>query len=163
MRIAKPFSKMICLLLFLYVAFFSAQTTIIVSYYTGSTQNYTIENNGKLYFSGSNLLVKTSGSAADVSIPTNIIRKITFSSTSLATQEIGINKSKIRLYPNPSTEFIRIVSDKKEALNIKIYSTEGRLVLSGTYRPSEDIDINTLKQGIYLVQVDNTTLKLIKK
>jgi hypothetical protein len=78
MKITKPFSKMMCLLLFLFAVSF-AQTTIKVTYYTGSTQNYTIENSGKLYFSGSNLLVKTASSASDISIPTGIIRKITFS------------------------------------------------------------------------------------
>lgn len=163
MKTTEFFSKMMGLLLFLFAVVSFAQTTIKVTYYTGSTQNYTIENSGKLYFSGSNLLVKTASSASDISIPTGIIRKITFSSTILATQEIGLNKDQIRLYPNPSAEFIRITSDKKESLKVKIYSTEGRLILSGTYQPNEDINISGFREGFYLVQVNNTTLKLIKK
>jgi hypothetical protein len=160
MKIAKPFSKMMCLLLFLFAVSF-AQTTIKVTYYTGSTQNYTIENSGKLYFSGSNLLVKTASSASDISIPTGIIRKILFHDKHF--NQIGLNKDQIRLYPNPSAEFIRITSDKKESLKVKIYSAEGRLVLSGTYQPNEDINISSFREGFYLVQVNNTTLKLIKK
>lgn len=163
MRILTFFSKSVFLFLLLFAAFSFAQTTIKVTYYTGSTQDYTIDTSGKLYFSGSNLLVKTTSSAANVSIPTNIIRKITFSSTILATQEIGANKDQIKLYPNPSADIIRITSDKKEALKVKIYSAEGRLVLTGTYQPNEDIIISSFKEGFYLVQVNNTTLKLIKK
>lgn len=163
MRILQLFSKAFTLLLLLCAAFFSAQTTIKVTYYTGSTQNYTIDTSGKLYFSGSNLLVKTTGTASDISIPTNIIRKITFSSAVLATQEIGANKDQIKLYPNPSADVIRIISDKKETLKVKIYSSEGRLVLSGIYQPGEDISISNFRSGFYLVQVNNITLKLIKK
>ena len=163
MRIVQLLSKTVFLFLLLFTAFSFAQTTIKVTYYTGSSQNYTIDTSGKLYFSGSNLLVKTTATATDVSIPTTIIRKITFSSTVLATQEIGANKDQIKLYPNPSADFIRITSDKKEALKVKIYSAEGRLMLSGTYQPNEDINIGSFKEGFYLVQVNNTTLKLIKK
>lgn len=163
MRILTFFSKTVFLFLLFFAAFSFAQTTIKVTYYTGSTQDYTIDTSGKLYFSGSNLLVKTTSTATDVSIPTTIIRKITFSSTILATQEIGANKNQIKLYPNPSSDIIRITSDKKEALKIKIYSAEGRLVLTGTYQSNEDINISSFKEGFYLVQVNNTTLKLIKK
>ncbi|MBB6372667.1 T9SS type A sorting domain-containing protein [Chryseobacterium shigense] len=163
MRIIKFFTKTLFLFLLLFAVFSFAQTTIKITYYTGPTQNYTIDTSGKLYFSGSNLLVKTTNTASDVSIPTNIIRKITFSSTVLATQEIGTNKDQIRLYPNPSTDFIRISSDKKEALKVKIYSAEGKLVLNGTYNPNDDINISSFREGFYLVQVNNTTLKLIKK
>lgn len=163
MRIVQLFSKAVFLFLLLFAVFSFAQTTIKVTYYTGSTQDYTIDTSGKLYFSGSNLLVKTTSTAANISIPTTIIRKITFSSLVLATQEIGANKDQIKLYPNPSADYIRITSGKKEGLKIKIYSAEGRLVLNGTYQPNEDINISSFKEGFYLIQVNNTTLKLIKK
>lgn len=165
MRIIPLFSKIMFLLVFLPAAYCLAQTTLKVSYYTGSTQDYTITTSGKLYFSGNNLLVKTSASATDVSIPTGIIKKITFSSSVLAVQETGTGTDNdlIKLYPNPSAEFIRITSDKKEALKVKIFSAEGRLVLNGTFQHGEDIDISSLKTGFYLVQVNNNTIKLIKK
>jgi len=164
MRIIQLFSKTVFLLLFFSAAFSYAQTTIKITYYTGSTQDYTIAASGKLYFSGSNLLVKTLGSASNISIPTGIIKKITFTSAVLATQEIGAHKDQIKLYPNPSADFITITSDKKEALlKVKIYSAEGRLVLNGTYQSGEAIDISSFREGFYVVQANTTTLKLIKK
>ncbi|MCU7618375.1 T9SS type A sorting domain-containing protein [Chryseobacterium sp. PBS4-4] len=156
-------SKILSVFLLLFAIFAFSQTAIKVTYYTGSTQDYTIETTGKLYFSGSNLLVKTNGTANNVSIPTNIIRKITFTTSSLATQEIGQNKSKFRLYPNPASDFVKISSDKKQKMNVKIYSSTGSLVLKGTFQPDEEININSLTSGFYLVQVDETTLKMIKK
>lgn len=163
MRIIQLLSKPLLLLLFLSAACTFAQTAIRVTYYTGSSQDYTIATSGKLYFSGNNLLVKTSGASANISIPAGIIRKITFSPTVLATQEVGANKYGIKLYPNPSSDFIRITSDQKETLKVKIFSAEGRLVLTGTYQPGEDIAISSLREGFYLVQVNTATLKLIKK
>lgn len=163
MRIIQLLSKAFLLLLFLSAAYSFAQTTIKITYYTGLSQDYTVTTSGKLYFSGNNLLVKTSGAAADISIPTGIIRKITFVSTVLSTQEIGAGKDQIRLYPNPAADFIRVTSDKKEALKVKIFSAGGRLMLNGTFQSGEDIDISNFGAGFYLVQINTTTLKLIKK
>lgn len=156
-------SSLFAVCMVLLSTFLFGQTTVKVTYYTGSTQDYTIATSGKLYFSGSNLLLKTTSTATDVSIPTNIIRKITFASGNLATQEIGRNTSNIKLYPNPSADFVKISSDKKQKMNVKIYSSSGSLVLKSTFMPDEEINIRSLSAGFYLVQVDQTTLKMIKK
>ncbi|WP_267406906.1 MULTISPECIES: T9SS type A sorting domain-containing protein [unclassified Chryseobacterium] len=163
MKLTQLLNKTMLIILFLFALFSFAQTGIKITYLNGTSQDYTISTTGKLYFSGNNLLVKTNSSANDITIPTNIVRKLTFTTATLATQEIGLNKNQIKLYPNPSSHIIKITSDKKEVLNVKIYSTEGRLILNGTYQPNQDIDISTFKEGFYLVQVNNTTLKLIKK
>lgn len=163
MKLTKLLNKTVLIILFLFATFSFAQTGIKITYLNGTSQDYTIATSGKLYFLGNNLLVKTSSSANDVTIPTNIVRKLTFTTATLATQEIGLNKNQIKLYPNPSSNIIRISSDKKEVLNVKIYSTEGRLILSGNYHPNQDIEISTFNEGFYLVQANNTTLKLIKK
>lgn len=163
MKNLKLLSKTLSVFFFLSALFSFAQTGIKVTYYTGSTQDYTVETSGKLYFSGSNLLIKVSGTANNVSIPTNIIRKITFTTASLATQEIGQNSSKFKLYPNPTSDFIRISSDKKDKISVKIYSVSGQIVHQGTYLPEENINVSNLRMGFYFVQANDTTFKLIKK
>lgn len=163
MKNLKLLSKTLSVFLFLSALFSFAQTGIKVTYFTGSTQDYTVETSGKLYFSGSNLLIKTSGTANNVSIPTNIIRKITFTTTSLATQEIGQSTSRFKLYPNPASDFIRISSDKKDKISIKIYSVSGQIVHQGTYLPDENINVSNLSMGFYFVQANDTTFKMIKK
>ncbi|MCX8525818.1 T9SS type A sorting domain-containing protein [Chryseobacterium formosus] len=163
MKNSKLLSKSILVFLLLSALFSFAQTGIKVTYYTGTTQDYTVETSGKLYFSGSNLLIKTSTTANNVSIPTNIIRKITFTNTSLATQEIGQNTSKFKLYPNPASDFIKISSDKKDKINVKIYSVSGQIVHQGTYLPDENINVSNLRMGFYFVQANDTTFKMIKK
>ncbi|MFT3980206.1 MAG: T9SS type A sorting domain-containing protein [Ferruginibacter sp.] len=72
-----PALLVICLLLITKAG--SAQTGILVKYYDGSEQTYSIETSGKIYFDNSNLLVAVNSNASVTSIPLSIIRRITFS------------------------------------------------------------------------------------
>lgn len=153
------------LLLFVLFAFISyAQTGLNVTYYDGSIQNFNIASSGKLYFSGSNILIQQESSSTATSLPVNIIKKITFTTYALTVQENSSNSSKLVLYPNPSSDFIVIKSSKSgEKFNIKIYSVSGQLIKSGNYISGEAIDVSTLTSGIYIVKANNSTFKLIKK
>lgn len=106
-------------------------------------------------------MIQTAAAASPTSLPVSIIKKIVFSDA-LATQEVGLNKQNVQLYPNPSSNIIRITAESK-LLDVKIYSTTGQLVLSGKYKPDEYIDVSKLNAGVYLVQVNGVTIKLIKK
>ena len=139
-----------------------AQTGVKIKYYMGTEQGFNVSASGKLYFSGDNLLVKSEANSTETSIPVSIIQKITFTDEVLATQNVGLNKSNLQLYPNPSTDYIRIKSEAK-SLVVKIYNLEGKLVVSGTYKSDEDINVSKLNAGVYLVQANGVTLKFIKK
>ncbi len=159
------FRKNLLILILLFVGTFSfAQTGVQVQFISGSTaQNYTVEDTGKLYFSGDNLLIQTSSTASDVTIPISIIQKVIFTDEALATNEVGANVTKLTLYPNPSSDYIQIKSPSKEKLNVQIYSVSGQLVMKGSYASQESIDVTKLKAGLYLVQANGTTIKFIKK
>lgn len=149
-------------LLFLATGLFGfAQTGIKITYYNGTNQGFSISDTGKLYFSGDNLQIKPDAASTETSIPVGIIRKIVFADA-LAVQELGQNDKNLKLYPNPSSDFIRIKSAVK-SLDIKIYSTAGQLVLSGIYKSDEDINVSKLNKGVYLVQANGVTIKFIKK
>lgn len=156
------FSKVSFIFLMFIGVFTFAQTGVKIKYYTGTEQGFNVSSSGKLYFSGDNLLVKSEANSTETSIPVSIIQKITFTDEVLATQEIGANKSNLQLYPNPSTNYIRIKSESK-SLTVKIYSTSGQLVLSGNYKSDEDINVYKFNAGVYLVQANGVTIKFIKK
>ena len=139
-----------------------SQTDVKIKYYTGTEQGFNVSASGKLYFSGDNLLVKPEATSTETSIPVSIVQKITFTDEVLATQEIGANKSNLQLYPNPSTNYIRIKSESK-SLAVKIYSTSGQLIISGNYKSDEDINVSKLNAGVYLIQANGVTIKFIKK
>lgn len=158
----KQLRRIAFLLLLLASTHTYSQTGVIVTYYDGTAQNFSVDSSGKLYFSGDNLNVKTDGSASATSIPVSIIRKVTFSTT-LGTNIFGENKNNLVLYPNPGSDTIQIKSDSIEDLDIKIYSLTGQLVKHGVYQVNQIIDVSTLSRGLYLVQINGLTIKFSKK
>lgn len=155
--------KKIHLLLLLLLSSFSyAQTGITITYHDGASQSFSIASAGKLYFVSDNLYVKTDAITTPTTIPVSIIRRITFSN-SLSAGSFGENKNNLVLYPNPSSEIIKIKSDVEEELEVKIYSLTGQLVKKGTFLSNQSIDVSALSQGLYLVQVNNLTIKFSKK
>lgn len=155
--------KKIYILLLLFIATFSfAQTGVLVTYYDGNTQGFNVETSGKLYFASDNLYLKLNSSTTPTTIPVNIIRKITFSTT-LGTTTFEENSNNLVLYPNPSSDVIKIESNVEENLVVKIYSLTGQLVHQGNYQSNENIDVLNLASGLYLVQVNGLTIKFSKK
>lgn len=84
----------------------------------------------------------------------------------LSTDEIKTSE-KATLYPNPVTNVLNI--DAKNQINqVKVYNMAGQQVLSKeASSKSSQVDMSTLKSGVYLVEVTSdsitTTYKVIKK
>ena len=68
---------------------------------------------------------------------------------------------KLSLYPNPSTSFLRI-SGLKAAEPYCIYSILGVKTQSGIITENQEIDVNGLQTGIYMLQVSNIALPFVK-
>lgn len=68
---------------------------------------------------------------------------------------------KLSLYPNPSTSFLRI-SGLKAAEPYRIYSILGVKTQSGIVSENQEIDVNGLQTGMYMIQVSNTALPFVK-
>jgi len=76
----------------------------------------------------------------------------------------GINENhEILIYPNPVHDYVTIEMDKTENQEYHIYSTIGKLILSGRIDSNNNtIDISGLSSNIYLLKVGNKIMKLIK-
>ena len=76
--------------------------------------------------------------------------------------DFKLNKT-IKLFPNPSTDFIR-VSELSAKENYKIYTILGSEIIRGSVSNNETIDIRNLNSGVYFLKFDNgTTKKIVKK
>lgn len=76
-----------------------------------------------------------------------------------------VETSKLKIYPNPVKDEFHIgINDK---VNIKIFDTTGKLVLTNLSENNQSIRVSELKTGIYFVQIysekGNSLHKLIKK
>ena len=150
---------------FLLLAFgLRAQTGLKVTYTDGTTQGFVVADSGKLYFSGGQLMIQTAAAATPTSLPVNIIQQITFDSSLLsASSATALNKAKYLLYPNPSSEFFRIKTAEKNKFEVQIFSADGKLLRKGNYVSDENINVNDLPTGLYLIKIQNETFKLLKK
>lgn len=154
--------KLILIVILLTAGLTTAQTGVTVTYYTGTTQNFSIETNGKLYFENEELYLKLNSTTTPTVIPVSIIQKITFSNT-LGVTTFGQNQNNLTLYPNPASDLIKIGANGNDAMEVKMYTLTGQLVQQGKYFPNEAIDISALSGGIYLIQADGVTFKFVKK
>lgn len=77
--------------------------------------------------------------------------------TTVANVTKGIGE--LSLYPNPSMEYFAINGLKGDAY-ITLLDLTGRVLLTKQINPEEKISINKLTKGVYLVKVNNQTLKL---
>ncbi len=78
-----------------------AQTGILVTYYNGTEQGYSVATSGKLYFQNGNLQIAVTNASTPVSIPVSIIRKITFSPSTVPLRMVDFTifneKAQVRL------------------------------------------------------------------
>ena len=80
----------------------------------------------------------------------------------ISTNDFKLKKT-IKLFPNPSTEFIR-VSELSAKENYKIYTILGSEIIRGSVSNNETIDIRNLNSGVYFLKFDNgITKKIVKK
>lgn len=81
---------------------------------------------------------------------------------SLSTSEFELKKN-IKLFPNPSIEFIQ-VSGLTENENYRIYNILGAEIKNGTISNNEQIDIRDFTNGLYFLKFDNgNSIKFIKQ
>ena len=92
------------------------------------------------------------------------ITNMTTSTTSIS----EMNENAVQLYPNPAKDLvtIEIASRVSSPANISIFNAEGRVVKQEIVEPGQSqMNVGSLKQGIYFVKIQNTelneTLKLI--
>lgn len=78
----------------------------------------------------------------------------------LSTDDFGIEKNSITMYPNPAVNTINIKGIKGD-LTWRLFDITGKEIKKGTKKL---IEVNALEKGMYLLRVNNkATLKLIKK
>ncbi|KFE97907.1 T9SS type A sorting domain-containing protein [Chryseobacterium luteum] len=73
-----------------------------------------------------------------------------------------LEKDRIKIYPNPTTDFVHITLNSKTKIEeAEVYDTAGRLVLK--VKPDNGkIDLRGLNPGIYMISFKNPDIKPVK-
>ena len=100
--------------------------------------------------------------STNTSIVTTYAKLFTINDNTLGIEAFE-NINQIKLFPNPATNVIG-VSGLKVKQNYRIYNVLGKEVLKGGISNNEKIEINSLVNGLYLLQFeDGDTMKFVKK
>ena len=84
-------------------------------------------------------------------------------SSTLSVTEVELSIKKIKLFPNPTTDFIQI-SGLTKTEKYSISNILGSEIKKGTMSNNEKLDIQYLNNGLYFMKFDNgNTLKFIKE
>jgi hypothetical protein len=70
---------------------------------------------------------------------------------------VGIDENdkmvEVKVYPNPSSDFINITTDSKEKTTYYIYNLSGQVVLSGEFVNSIELNVREFNKGVYLINL----------
>lgn len=83
-------------------------------------------------------------------------------SSTLSVTDVELSNKKLRLFPNPTTDFIQILGLTK-AEKYSISNILGTKIKEGTLSNNEKLDIQNLNTGLYFIKFNNgNTLKFRK-
>lgn len=75
----------------------------------------------------------------------------------------AFDRNEIQIYPNPAADFLTVELDFKGDLEYEIYSTVGKLVLSGKLDlVNKTIDLSDLSANLYVLRLGNETVRFLK-
>lgn len=78
---------------------------------------------------------------------------------------IEATSTDFNLFPNPATNNLYVLFNESQKTDIKIYDLSGKLILKQLSNGTEKVDLNisSLKSGVYTIQVGDKSMKFIKK
>ena len=129
----------------------------VVTRADGQAQHFYLNENDLFSFEGQDMLViSTQGSTAQLIL--DEIRKIEFIDVT-GTQELHAGEP--FFYPNPVNKTI-VIGNIENGQTVSIYSLEGRLLRQFKANANEQTDLGNLPTGMYILNINDKNLKLMK-
>lgn len=95
---------------------------------------------------------------------------VTFAGPNLpptAVRDVVSNELAVSFYPNPVTDKLFISASTEEALNVRLISLMGNVVVEDSLRSGESIDLSHLGKGVYMLWVKSSdgyaVAKIVKR
>lgn len=89
------------------------------------------------------------------------LRAVNKALTMVGIQQVETNRTPLRLFPNPATAQVTVLTGCGEQQTLDIYSVDGRHVMQAPVSIEATLDISHLNPGVYIVRVGSRTEKLI--
>ena len=147
-----------CLTAFLWVTGAMAQSKVTLTFQDASTQTIEVSSSGKIYFSDNYMFIDY-GTALPYTFSVSNIRNMVFDEV-LGIHDIVTETFKV--YPNPVYNTLYFSSNDFEVHPYSLFSIDGRLLLYGEVRNGDPISVSGIPAGLYLLKINNTSLKINK-
>jgi hypothetical protein len=139
--------------------------TLVIKSNDGTENNKTLSSLKKFSFENNNLLLSyTDGSTESFSIPA--INKLYFESVPVGNYSILSNSDNagISVHPNPARNVLYIKNNSDQHSTLLIYRIDGVLMnISQISSDNNLVDVSKLNSGLYLLKLNNQTIKFIKQ
>ena len=132
--------------------------SLVVTKIDGTEQTFQLDEESQLYFENGEQLVIKDMAGNTTSFGLDKIRKIVCSEVA-GSQENSV--SQLQIFPNPSHNKFIIRNLTKTSL-ARIYTLDGRLVKLFQAYDGMSVDVSDLTNGMYLMNINGQTLKLMK-
>ncbi|BAP30639.1 uncharacterized protein CHSO_1602 [Chryseobacterium sp. StRB126] len=154
----------------------TANVTILLSTDGGLTFPHTLvastPNNGSYTFNVPQNVSETSNARIMIKAIDNVFLNVnsmnfTIRAGSLATKEIEKADEGVKIYPNPSKGIFTIETESQNGISYTVFTVDGRLVNAAKeikgQKIKEEVNLSSLPNGVYVVQVDKDGQKISKK
>ena len=137
--------------------------SVIIERLTGTDLNYALAQVGKITFANDSIYLVAHNGQVLGQEAQGKTRKVIFANAPDQTAISEVSGTDIRVYPNPTSDKL-IVSGIELGTVIRIYANDGKLLDAATADSQTAIlPVSHLAQGSYLLQINTTIVKFIKK
>lgn len=130
----------------------------------GTLSDYTVTENLTIKFSGTPISFVGMESQANMfDIPLSTIKRIYFNDPAGIENLTATPAETLRLACNPVGSTLELVGNITAPGELSVWSTDGRRVVAVANWSGQTVDVSALFPGIYIVTINNTAIKFIKK
>ena len=136
----------------------TAQSKVTLTFQNASTQEIEVSASGKIYFSDDYMYIDD-GTALPYSFAVSDIRKMQFA------EGVGIQNivtETFKVYPNPVRNELYVSGNNPGSYRYALYSIDGRMLQQGEVGNGETIHTGDIPAGLYILKINNTSLKINK-
>jgi len=88
-----------------------------------------------------------------------------FATTAISEEAVDtpIAKQGLVVYPNPAKSYLNVSVSSPKAVDFQIFNIKGQLIDQGTFTKTNVINVNSLQEGTYFLQVGEETQQILIK
>lgn len=140
----------------------TAETTLTVTLPDGKTKTVKVTDASELSFGGGVVKFAANADATPETFALTDETVITFNGGSGGVTDIATEACTLRLRNNPVGDTLEIIGTTDAPVRLEIYAVGGAMMLQRQQWQGETVDVSALNPGLYILKINNQTIKFLK-